>query len=70
MNDIIDDDRQNIFESLQDGEYTEVYWDVRRKIYVRVSIVEMDIDEFQCDRDLIFNSCLTSLKSSHNCEYE
>ena len=62
MVDTIDLVRYNIYDIA-----SEDYWVVRRKIYTPIiTIIDLfDIDDMECNKNCIFNSCLTSLKSSH-----
>lgn len=57
VSDNIDECRQNIHNRINDD-----YWITRSKIYSPVSItVEIDLDEFECDRELIFTHALKGL---------
>ena len=58
VSDNIDECRQNIHSRIDDD-----YWITRSKLYVPVSItVEIDLDEFECDRESIFTHALKGLQ--------
>lgn len=60
IDNLADDVRQKIYAKIGD----DIYWNRMHKTYAPINrVIKIDIDDFECDRELIFNSALTSLKS-------